>query len=126
MHVRVPIARRHTYDEIRRFADIVARALVRSSGGLVTVERSRARRRGVFVDTKMNGHGQQVVAPWSLRPLPTAPVATPLRWDEVGDSLDPAELGMAEALVRVAGEGDLAAPLLRGRQFLRAALDRLG
>jgi DNA primase len=30
-------------------------------------------------DAKMNGHGQQIVAPYYLRPLPEAAVATPLR-----------------------------------------------
>ncbi|MDQ3865848.1 MAG: hypothetical protein M3304_03335, partial [Actinomycetota bacterium] len=90
LHVRVPIARRHTHEEARLFAEVVAGALVRATPGLVTTERSLARRRGVFLDTKMNGHGQQVVAPYSLRPRPAAPVAAPLRWDEVGPALDPA------------------------------------
>jgi hypothetical protein len=125
MHVRVPIARRHGYDEAREFADVVAGALVRTSGGLVTVERSPARRRGVFVDTKMNGHGQQIVAPYSLRPRPQAAVATPLRWDEVDEALDPARLGMAAVLERVEREGDVAGPLLGGRQRLGPALARV-
>jgi bifunctional non-homologous end joining protein LigD len=125
MHVRVPIARRHGYDEAREFADVVAGALARTSEGLVTVERSLARRRGVFVDTKMNGHGQQIVAPYSLRPLPQAAVATPLRWDEVDEALDPARLGMAGVLERVEREGDVAGPLLGGRQRLGRALARV-
>jgi bifunctional non-homologous end joining protein LigD len=123
MHVRVPIARRHTYEEARAFADVVAAALVRSSGGLVTVERSLVLRRGVFVDTKMNGHGQQIVAPYSL--LPEAAVATPLRWEEVDERLEPSRLGIAAVLERAEQEGDLAAPLLHGRQRLGRALERL-
>jgi bifunctional non-homologous end joining protein LigD len=110
---------------VRRFAGVVAAALARSSGGLVTVERALARRHGVFVDVKMNGHGQQVVAPYSLRPVPAASVATPLRWDELEAELDPAELGMATVLDRVEREGDLAAPLLAGRQRLGPALARI-
>ena len=125
MHVRVPIARRHTYEQVREFADVVARALVATSHGLVTVERSVARRRGVYVDTKMNGHGQQIVAPYSLRPLPQAPVATPLRWEEVDESLDPARFGIHEVAARAEHEEDLAAPLLQGRQRLGPALARI-
>src|SRR5215211_7943282 len=94
LHVRVPVARRHTYPEARKLANVVVAAFVGASSGLVTAERSPARRRGVFVDTKMNGHGQQIVAPYSLRPLPSAAVATPLRWDEVGEGLDPGAFGM--------------------------------
>jgi bifunctional non-homologous end joining protein LigD len=124
LHVRVPIARRHTYQEVRGFAGVVADALARSSGGLVTVERALARRHGVFVDVKMNGHGQQVVAPYSLRPVPAASVATPLRWEELEAGVDPAGLGPAAVLDRVEREGDLAAPFLTGRQRLGPALER--
>jgi bifunctional non-homologous end joining protein LigD len=125
MHVRVPVARRHSYPQVREVAGVVARALAGSSNGLVTTERSLARRRGVFVDVKMNGHGQQVVAPYSLRPVPAASVATPFRWEEVGPGLDPAALGMAAVLERVERHGDLANPLLRGRRRLDGALARL-
>ena len=73
LHVKVPLARRHTYAEVRAFADVVAGALVRSAGSLVTTERSPARRHGVFVDTKMNGHGQQIVSVYSVRRGPAVP-----------------------------------------------------
>ena len=125
LHVHVPIARRHTYEEVRRFADVVAGALVRSASGLVTTDRSLARRHGVFVDTKMNGHGQQIVAVYSVRPRAGAPVATPLRWDEVREGLDPAALTMDAVRARLAREGDLFAPVLIGTQRLSTALRRL-
>ena len=125
LHVLVPIARRHTHEQAREFASIVSRALARAHPGLVTVERVRERRRGVYVDAKMNGHGQQLVAPYSVRPLPGAPVATPLRWEELGDELDPSTLTMDAVAERVARAGDLHAPLLHGRQRLNRALARL-
>jgi bifunctional non-homologous end joining protein LigD len=108
MHVRVPIARRHSYDDARAFARTLAETLRR-----VGVRR-------VKLDVKMNGHGQQVVAPYSIRPLPTAAVATPLAWEEVGDALDPDAFTPAVVLDRVERTGDLAAPLLHGRQTLAA------
>jgi bifunctional non-homologous end joining protein LigD len=126
LHVRVPIARRHTHEEARSFSKIVAGALVRASKGLVTLEQSRARRRGVFIDTKMNGHGQQIVAPYSVRPTPAAGVATPLRWEEINALLDPEKLGMAAALERVEREGDVAQPLLAGGQGISSALRTIG
>jgi len=106
-HVRVPISRRHTYDEVRDFARVIAGTLAR-----VGV-------RDVKLDVKMNGHGQQIVAPYSIRPLPTAAVATPLAWDEVGDALDPVAFTPNAVLERVSRGGDLAAPLLRGRQSIK-------
>jgi bifunctional non-homologous end joining protein LigD len=125
LHVRVPIARRHSHAEARRFAEVVTGALARTSGGLVTTERSLARRHGVFVDTKMNGHGQQLVAPYSVRPRPGAPVATPLRWDELRADLDPSAFTPEVVRERVERHGDLLEAALRGRQRLGAALARL-
>jgi len=125
LHVLVPLERRHAHAEARAFAEVVAGALVRSSGGAVTTERSIARRRGVFVDTKMNGHGQQIVCSYSVRPRPEAAVATPLAWDEVHEGLDPAAFTMAEVVRRVDREGNPHGELLRRRQRLAPALARL-
>ena len=123
LHVQVPIARRHTHAEARSFAEVVGGAIARRNR-LVTTKRSLARR-GILVDTAMNGHGQQIVAPYSLRPGPAAAVATPLRWEDVDDRLDPAELTMTRVLERVARDGDLFEPVLHGRQLLKPALARL-
>jgi bifunctional non-homologous end joining protein LigD len=118
LHVLVPIARRHTHEEARRFAGVVARALAQAEPELVTLETRPERREGVYVDLKMNGHGQQIVAGYSVRPLPGAPVATPLRWDELREGLDPLQFTLATVPERVARLGDLQAPLLHGRQRL--------
>ena len=125
LHVQVPIARRRTHGDARRFAELVARALARAAPGLVTTERSLARRRGVFVDTKMNGHGQQVVSPYSVRPRAGAAVATPLDWSEVEAGVDPLAFTPAVVLDRVERYGDLLAPVLGSRQRLDRALAAL-
>jgi bifunctional non-homologous end joining protein LigD len=109
MHVRVPIARRHTYDDARNFARVIAGTL----GRVVGID-------DVRLDVKMNGHGQQVVAPYSIRPVPTAAVATPLDWDEVDEGLDPAQFTPFVVLDRIDRHGDLLAPVLRRRQSLAA------
>ncbi len=72
LHVLVPIARRHTHEEARRFGRVVASAVARAEPGLMTTETRVDRREGVYVDVKMNGHGQQIVAGYSVRPLPGA------------------------------------------------------
>jgi bifunctional non-homologous end joining protein LigD len=122
LHVLVPIARRHSYDDVRRFARVVASAVARAEPELVTLAAQPARRRGVYVDVKMNGHGQQVVAGYSVRPLPGAPVATPLRWEELDERLEPAAFTPATVAERVARLGDLHEPLLHGRQRLALVL----
>jgi bifunctional non-homologous end joining protein LigD len=122
IHVLVPIARRHTYDETREFSEIVASALARTHRGLVTTEWTRAKRRGVLIDSNQNGEGKTIASVYSVRPREGAPVSTPLRWDEVNEKLDPRDFTMDVARSRIEEHGDLFEPVLRGRQSLGAAL----
>jgi bifunctional non-homologous end joining protein LigD len=125
LHVQVPVARRYTYAETREFATLVADALARARPELVTTERDLRRRRGVFIDTKMNGEGMTIASAYSVRPLPGPPIATPLSWAELDGDLDPAAFAVAAVLERVAEHGDLHAPLLSMPQRLEPALARV-
>ena len=122
IHILVPIARRHTYAETREFSEIVAGALARAHRGLVTTEWTRAKRRGVLIDSNQNGEGKTIATVYSVRPKAGAPVSTPLRWDEVNERLDPAAFTMEAVLARVARDGDLFAGVLNEKQLLTAAL----
>jgi bifunctional non-homologous end joining protein LigD len=126
IHVFVPVTRRHTHAEARRFASVVAGALARAHPGLVTTEWAKDRRRGVLVDANQNGPGKTNAAVYSVRPRAGAPVSTPLRWDEVTPALDPAAFTMDAVLERVARDGDLFAGTLDGGQSLKKALRVLG
>lgn len=125
LHVQVPVARRYDYAETREFAALIADALVRARPDLVTAERDLKKRRGVFLDTKMNGEGMTIASVYSARPLRGPPVATPLDWEELERGLDPAEFTMRRVLDRVAEHGDLHASLLSMPQRLESALARV-
>jgi bifunctional non-homologous end joining protein LigD len=125
IHVLVPIARRHSFEEVREFAGIVAGALARAHPGLATTEWAREKRRGVLVDANQNGFGRTNATVYSVRPRAGAPVSTPLRWDEVGSGLDPTSFTMEAVLDRVARDGDLYAGVLGGKQSLKTALKAL-
>jgi bifunctional non-homologous end joining protein LigD len=122
MHVLVPIERRCTYDDTRQFAEIVAGALAATHRGLVTTEWSRAKRRGVLVDANQNGEGKTIASVYSVRPKAGAPVSTPLRWDEVDESLEPGAFTMDVVRRRIEQHGDLFEGVLKTRQSLGAAL----
>jgi bifunctional non-homologous end joining protein LigD len=122
IHVLVPIARRHTYADTREFSAIIGNALARTNRGLVTTEWTKSKRRGVLIDSNQNGEGKTIASVYSVRPKPGAPVSTPLRWDEVNPSLDPAAFTMEEVLRRVEQDGDLFADVLTQKQSLTAAL----
>jgi bifunctional non-homologous end joining protein LigD len=125
MHVLVPITRRHTYEDTRRFAAIVASTLARTQRGLVTTEWSKSKRRGVLVDANQNREGATIASVYSVRPHPGGPVSTPLEWSELVPDLDPRRFTMDAVLERVQEHGDLFAGTLVGGQSLTKALASL-
>jgi bifunctional non-homologous end joining protein LigD len=125
IHVLVPIARRYTYADTREFSAIIAGALARTHRGLVTTEWSKAKRRGVLIDSNQNGEGKTIASVYSVRPKAGAPVSTPLRWDEVNEKLDPFGFTMETVLGRVEKHGDLFEGVLTTKQSLSAALKAL-
>jgi bifunctional non-homologous end joining protein LigD len=125
IHILVPVARRHTYADTREFSAVIANALARTHRGLVTTEWTRSKRRGVLIDSNQNGEGKTIASVYSVRPKAGAPVSTPLRWDEVNESLDPAAFTMEEVLRRIEKHGDLFADVLTTKQSLTAALKTL-
>ncbi len=126
IHVLVPITRRYGFDDTYTFAEAVARRLEADHPGVVTTEWLKRKRDGVLLDHRQNGHGKTLASVYSVRPKPTAPVSTPLRWEELTDDVRPERFTMAVALERVAAQGDLFAPTLAGGQSLGPALKRLG
>jgi bifunctional non-homologous end joining protein LigD len=84
MHVVVPLRRRADFDRVFETAQAVAEELVeRHPDELTTAFRKNRREGRLFVDVLRNRWAQTAVAPYAVRPRPGAPVATPLRWEEV-------------------------------------------
>jgi bifunctional non-homologous end joining protein LigD len=126
MHVLVPVERRYTYEDTRQFAEIVAGAIARTHRGLATTEWTKAKRRGVLIDSNQNGEGKTISSVYSVRPRAGAPVSTPLRWSEVNEKLDPLSFTMPVVRDRIAEHGDLFEGVLTTRQRLTDALKALG
>jgi len=91
----------------------------------VTTEGLKKKRRGVLVDHRQNGHGKTIASVYSVRPKEGAPVSTPLRWNEVNESLDPSAFTMDVVRKRVEEHGDLFAGVLTTKQSLGSALRAL-
>jgi bifunctional non-homologous end joining protein LigD len=125
MHVLVPIARRHTYDDTREFSEIVAGALASTHRGLVTTEWTKSKRKGVLIDANQNGEGKTIASVYSVRPRAGAPVSTPLRWEEVDESLEVGAFTMDVVRERIAKHGDLYEGVLTTKQLLGPALRKL-
>jgi bifunctional non-homologous end joining protein LigD len=126
LHILLPLGARYTYEETRTFARLLATLGVEAGPEISTIVRPVRERAGkVYIDYLQNGHGQTIVAPFSARPLPGAPVSCPLRWSEVTARLDPARFTIATMAARLAKVGDPVAPVLREAIDIAAALPRL-
>jgi bifunctional non-homologous end joining protein LigD len=89
LHVLIPLGRQCTYDEARSLGELLARLITAELPEISTVTRQVSRRGGkVYIDYLQIGAGRLIVAPFSVRPLPGAPVSMPLRWSEVKPGLD--------------------------------------
>ena len=89
LHILVPLGRQFTYEQSRTLGELLARCWWRELPEIATIIRHVTQRGGkVYVDYLQNGYGQLIVAPFSVRPLPGAPVSVPLAWKEVTHKLD--------------------------------------
>ena len=86
LHVLLPLDRSQPFDEVRETAEAIAQNLAQQYPNQLTTEVRKEKREGrIFLDYLRNAYAQTAVAPYSLRALPAAPIATPLDWDEVQD-----------------------------------------
>jgi bifunctional non-homologous end joining protein LigD len=129
-HVVVPLQRRQDFDEVRAFARSVAEVAVERDPERLTIEQRKAKRGDrILLDIMRNAYAHTAVAPYSVRPRPGAPVATPLQWDELSESSTRPDRWTIETLLeRLESDGDPWRDIGRAAQPLRSAgrnLERL-
>ncbi|HXO38146.1 MAG TPA: DNA ligase D [Candidatus Acidoferrum sp.] len=127
MHVYVPVEPIYTSAQTRSFAEILARWVSAERPDLFTTPRMvSAREKGkVYFDYLQNASGKTISAPYVLRAHPGAPVATPLKWEEVVPGLKPSQFHIANVLRRFERVGDLFAGVLNKPQELAPAIEKL-
>ncbi|HMN99031.1 MAG TPA: hypothetical protein PKD59_06415 [Miltoncostaeaceae bacterium] len=86
LHVTVPLRRTAEYPAVQAFARAVAATLAAEHPDRLTTE-FHVDKRGdrLYLDVNRTRYGQHAVAPYAVRPILGSPVATPLRWEELGD-----------------------------------------
>lgn len=90
LHLVLPLEPRADWDEVKDFARAVAERTVADDPAHLTANMSKSKRQGkVFIDYLRNGRGSTAIASYSARARRGAPVATPVRWDELGPALRP-------------------------------------
>ena len=127
LHIMLPLGRQCTYAQSRTLGELLARVVLRELKEIATITRHVTKRGDkVYLDYLQNRHGQTIVAPFSVRPLPGATVSMPLLWDEVDDSLDPRTFTIKTAIERMERlTSDPVAPVLEEKPDLGAVLEKL-
>jgi bifunctional non-homologous end joining protein LigD len=104
LHVVVPLAPKHEWDEVKEFSRAVAEAMANDAPGTFTAKMAKKERGGrIFVDYLRNGPGATTIAAYSVRARQGAPVSTPLHWDELGGRMKPASFHAGNVVRRLQG-----------------------
>jgi bifunctional non-homologous end joining protein LigD len=128
IHVYVPIKSVYLYEQIADLAAKIAKMVANEIPKFATAERMKNKRKKtqIYVDHMQNAYGKSVVAPYSVRPKPGAPVSAPVTWDEVKKKkIKIADFTIANMVSRLKSNDDLFARVLTDKQSLNKALRSL-
>jgi bifunctional non-homologous end joining protein LigD len=103
VHVVVPLARKHSWDQHRAFAEALARVMADEEPERFVAKMSKAKRRGkIFIDYLRNQRGSTAIAPFSTRARKGAYVALPVSWQGLAKltSAHPADIKSAAKFAR--------------------------
>lgn len=85
LHVVVPLKPKADWAQAKDFCESFAQAMAEHAPDRYVATMSKSKRNGViFIDWLRNARGATSVCSWSLRARPSAGVAVPLRWEELG------------------------------------------
>jgi bifunctional non-homologous end joining protein LigD len=120
IQIWVPLLPRYTYEQTRQWAGKVSRTIGDIVPELVSWAWSKSERRGLArLDYTQNVLNKTLVAPYSARPHPGAPVSVPIEWEELDDpELSPDRWTIRTVLDRLAAVGDPFQSLLEVEQEL--------
>ncbi len=118
----VPVAAGYTFDDTRAWVEKLSRMIGETVPELVSWEWEVHKRNGrTRLDFTQNAINKTLVAPFSVRPAPGAPVSVPIQWDELDNpDLRPDRWNVDNIAERLAGDGDPLMPLIGLQQRLPA------
>ncbi len=106
VHIFVRIRPEWEFVDVRHAAIGFGRELERRDDQVTTAWWKEERGQRIFVDYNQNCRDRTIASAYSLRPIPGAPVSTPLAWEELAEVDDPRELNLFTVPERLADGGD--------------------
>jgi bifunctional non-homologous end joining protein LigD len=122
IQILIPVADGYTFDDTRAWVEKLSHLIGDAVPDMVSWEWEVAKRKGLTrLDFTQNAINKTLVAPFSARPAPGAPVSVPIHWDELDDpDLTPDSWTIASIGQRLHEVGDPLAPLIGRQQRLPA------
>jgi bifunctional non-homologous end joining protein LigD len=120
IQIWVPVQRGPSFNDTRTWVENLSKAVGAVVPKLVSWKWQVNERQGLArLDYTQNAINKTLVAPYSPRPAPGAPVSAPIEWDELDDpTLSPDRFTVRSVIARVAEKGDLFRDVLNGGQHL--------
>lgn len=120
IQIWVPVVPGYTFDDTRAWVEKLSKTVGRVVPELVSWQWEVKARKGLArLDYTQNAINKTLVAPYSPRPAPNAPVSVPLTWDELDDpDLRPDRWTIRTVLDRLEVKGDPFRVLLGAAQEL--------
>src|SRR5947209_10437024 len=107
LHVLAPIEPKWEFHKIFEAAKAVAQPFVDAHASVLTLQIRKEHRKGkVLLDVYRDRQSQTIVAAYSVRGLPGAPVSTPLHWEELESIESPKGFDLHSVPQRVVQNGD--------------------
>lgn len=106
LHVWVALRRGPSFPDARDLAARIGTLLAARYPDELSMEFYKDKRdEKIFIDVNRNAYAQTAVPPYAVRPRPGAPVATPVRWEELSDSKLRPDKWTVRSLFRRLGSG---------------------
>jgi bifunctional non-homologous end joining protein LigD len=123
LHIFLPISPSYAYDQTRRFAEVLGKVLVSRYPNKVTMEWNTKKRIGkVFFDYNQNSKGKTIASIFSVRPVSSATVSMPIRWDQLS-SIKPTDFKMLNVPVIIRKTRDPWKDMLEEKQDINKILE---
>jgi bifunctional non-homologous end joining protein LigD len=98
LHVVVPLRPHHDWEDVRAFAEAMARTFAAENPGRYLAEMSKKARKGkIFIDYLRNTRGATAISPFSTRARKGAPIAWPVAWSALPKLASAHDITMATA-----------------------------
>ncbi|MBO0728106.1 MAG: hypothetical protein J2P57_02530 [Acidimicrobiaceae bacterium] len=122
IQIWIPVAAGYSFEDTRAWVEQLSRSVGAVVPSLVSWKWQVGDRGGLArLDYTQNARHKTLVAPYSPRPAPGAPVSAPIDWDELDDpELTPDRYTVRSVVQRVAERGDLFHDVLDHPQQLPA------